>query len=173
VIEMDAVPPAAPSDGIGPGAFSSPYWQNSGARASRERFVLRRVFTAGAVRKGFRMPKAAEPNEKEFTKRRSVEAGLQLADAAHVATWRLYCEVLGLWRGCRVKECRRHRRCLGQPAPCLMRALPGVPQARQLDAAKAVIAGGPRRVPPATHLEWNVRREPLPRLLTWGMQAEQ
>jgi len=42
------------------------------------------------------MQKAA--TEREFTKRRTAEAGLKLADAAHVATWRLYCEVLALWR---------------------------------------------------------------------------
>jgi len=110
-------------------------------------------------------PKA--PNEKEFTKRRSVEAGLTLADAAHSATWRLYCEVLALWRACRIKKCRRHRRCLGEPAACLLRALPTVPQARQLEAAKEVMEGGPRRLPPATHLEWNVRREPLLNLMRW------
>jgi hypothetical protein len=115
------------------------------------------------------MPKARQktPNEKDFTKRRSVEAGLKLADAAHAATWRLYGEVLALWRACRNKKCRRHRRCLGAPAPCLMRALPTVPQARALQAAKEVMAGGPRRVPPATHLEWTVRREPLPSLMRW------
>ena len=115
------------------------------------------------------MPKARQkaPNAKEFTRRRSIEAGLKLADAAHGATWRLYCEVLALWRACRIKTCRRHRRCLGAPAACLLRALPTVPQARQLEAAKEVMAGGPRRVAPATHLEWNVRREPLPSLMTW------
>jgi hypothetical protein len=119
------------------------------------------------------MPKAQQkaPDEKKFTKRRSVEAGLKLADAAHVATWRPYCEVLALWRRCRVKKCRRHRRCLGEPAACLLRALPTVPHAQQLEAAKAVIAGGSRRVPPATHLEWNVRREPLPSLMSWRMTS--
>ena len=39
-------------------------------------------------------------NRKNFTKRRTVEQGLQLADAAHAAVWRLYCEVFGLWRAC-------------------------------------------------------------------------
>jgi hypothetical protein len=33
------------------------------------------------------------------------------------------------------------------------------------------MAGGPRRVPPATHLEWNVRREPLPSLMTWRLAS--
>ena len=77
-------------------------------------------------------------NAKDVTKRRSVEAGIKLADAAHVATWRLYCEVLALWRPCRNKKCRRHRRCLGEPAACLLRAQPTVPQARLLEAAKEV-----------------------------------
>jgi hypothetical protein len=51
----------------------------------------------------------------------------------------------------------------------LLRALAFIPPARREEAAKAVIAGGPRRIPPATHLEWTVRREPLPRLMTWRM----
>jgi len=106
-------------------------------------------------------------NAKDFTKRRSVEAGLKLADAAHVATWQLYCEVLALWRPCRNKKCRRHRRCLGAPAACLLRGQPTVPQARLMEAAKGVMAGGPLRVPPATHLEWTVRREPLQSLTRW------
>ena len=110
-------------------------------------------------------------NEKQFTRRRSIDAGLALADAAHVATWRLYGEVLRLWRTCRIKQCRRHRRCLGEPTACLLRALPSVAQAQQLEAAKAVIAGGPRRVPPATQLEWKVRREPLPALMKWQITS--
>ena len=48
-----------------------------------------------------------------------------------------------------------------------MRGLPAVPEERRLTAAKEVIAGGPRRIPPATHLEWVVRREPLPTLTSW------
>lgn len=112
-------------------------------------------------------PSPQAPGEKEFTKRRSIEAGLALADAAHAATWRLYCEALRLWRACRNKKCRRHRRCFGESAKCLLRALPSVPQARQLEAGKEVMAGGARRVPPATHLEWKIRREPLPMLTAW------
>ena len=48
-----------------------------------------------------------------------------------------------------------------------MRGLPSVPQALRLAAAKEVAAGGPRRVPPATHMEWIARREPLPVLTAW------
>jgi len=107
------------------------------------------------------------PGEKEFTKRRTVAEGLKLADAAHAAVWRLYCDVFKFWRACRVKRCRRHRRCDGEPAACLMRGLPSVPEAERQAAAAAVIAGGPRRIPPATHLEWNLRREPLPLITAW------
>jgi hypothetical protein len=111
--------------------------------------------------------KQKTPVEKAFTKRRSVDDGLALADQAHAAVWRLYCEVFAFWRGCRVKKCRRHRRCLGAPAPCLMRGLACVPEAEQRAAAAAVIAGGPRRVAPATHMEWRLRREPLPLVMAW------
>ena len=115
--------------------------------------------------------RSKQKEEKRFLKRRSVEEGLKLADAAHEATWRLYCEVLGFWRRCKVRACRRHRRCLGEPARCLMQGLPLVPEAQRLAAAKEVIAGGPRRLKPATHLEWVVRREPLPALTSWrGME---
>jgi len=119
------------------------------------------------------MPKSRskQKDEKKFTKRRSVEDGLKLADAAHEATWRLYCEVLRFWRACKARKCRRHRRCLGEPAGCLMRGLPSVPYEQRLAAAKGVIAGGPRRLAPATHLEWVVRREPLPALTTWRKMA--
>jgi hypothetical protein len=81
--------------------------------------------------------------------------------------WRLYCEVFRFWRACPVKRCRRYRRCDGEPARCLMRGLPSVPQAERLAAAKEVMAGGPRRIPPATHLERIVRAEPLPMLTKW------
>jgi hypothetical protein len=115
------------------------------------------------------MPKSPKkhPQEKDFLKRRSLEDGIKLADAAHVATWRLYCEALHLWRACKGRKCRRQRRCLGEPASCLMRGLPGASQAQRLAAAADVITGGPRRIAPATHLEWLVRREPLPALTSW------
>jgi hypothetical protein len=120
-------------------------------------------------RTGDHMPKSSSkhPQEKDFLKRRSLDDGIKLADAAHVATWRLYCEALNLWRACKGRQCRRHRRCLGEPAGCLMRGLPGVSQAQRLDAAMSVVGGGPRCIAPATHLEWLVRREPLPKLTSW------
>jgi hypothetical protein len=87
------------------------------------------------------------------------------------------CDLAALWRGAAAlahlphRKCRRHRRCLGEPAACLLRALPSVSHAQQLEAAKAVMASGPRRIPPATQLEWKVRREPLPALMQWQMAS--
>ena len=107
-------------------------------------------------------------DEKKFLKRRSFEQGRALIDAAHIATHRLYCDVLGFWRHCSKRSCKRQRRCDGEPAGCLMRWLLGVPQAERLKAEKQVIAGGPRRIPPATHMEWFVRRTELATLLKWG-----
>jgi len=76
------------------------------------------------------------PSAKDFNKRRSVEAGLKLADAAHVATWRLYCEVLALWRACS-KEV--------PPPSALPRRTGGVPAAGAADySAGATIGSGER-----------------------------
>ncbi len=88
-------------------------------------------------------------------------------DAAHAATHRLYCETLCFWRHCRLPACKRHRRCLGEPTGCLLRDLRSVPGAQRLRAEKAVIAGGPRRVPPATHIEWFIRRAELATVASW------
>ncbi len=108
------------------------------------------------------------PNQPNFEKRRSFEEGRALIDATHIATHRLYCETLGFWRGCSLRTCKRHRRCMGEPTGCLMRGLLHVPQARRLKAQKQVIKGGPRRIPPATHVEWFVRRTALATVVSWG-----
>jgi hypothetical protein len=110
---------------------------------------------------------AKQPTAKAFLKRRTFEQGKKLADDAHAATWWLYCEVLAFWRTCRLKPCKRHRRCCGEPASCLMRGLPGVTAAARTAAGKAVIAGGPRCIKPASHMEYVVRRQPLAMLTTW------
>jgi hypothetical protein len=93
-----------------------------------------------------------------FLKRRSAEDGLALVIAAHAATRRLYCEVLRFWTSCRSRSCKRHRRCLGDPRQCLYRGMMHVPQAERLRARAAVIAGGPHRLRPASHMEWRVRQ---------------
>jgi len=110
---------------------------------------------------------AQQPTAKAFLKRRTFEQGKTLADDAHAATWRLYCEVLRFWRSCRMKRCRRERRCIGEPASCLVRGLPSVTAAERTAAEKAVIAGGPRRIKPASHMEYVVRRQPLISLTSW------
>lgn len=125
----------------------------------------------GAAARGKQSKETKQPAEKQFLKRRTFAQGKKLADDAHVATWRLYCEVLHFWRSCRMKRCERERRCLGEPASCLMRGLPSVPPAARMAAEKAVIAGGPRRIKPASHMEYVVRRQPLISLFTWRAGA--
>ena len=107
-------------------------------------------------------------NEDIYLKRRPLEQGLAEVDSAHVATHRLYCETLKFWRHCPLRACGRHRRCVGEPTACLMRGLPAVPPAERLKAQDMVIAGGPRRLAPATHIEWSVRRTALATVTTWG-----
>jgi hypothetical protein len=79
-----------------------------------------------------------------------------------------HCETLKFWRICALRACKRHRRCVGEPTGCLMRGLPSVPHAERLKAQDAVIAGGPRRIPPATHIEWCLRRTELATVTSWG-----
>jgi hypothetical protein len=119
-----------------------------------------------------RRNESSQPNEppakQDFLKRRTFEEGRAQVDAAHSATHRLYCDALRFWRRCAKRPCKRHRRCTGEPTGCLMRGLPSVPQAQRLKAQKEVIAGGPRRMAPATHIEWFVRRTELATLVSWG-----
>ena len=49
-----------------------------------------------------------------------------------------------------------------------MRGLIYVPQGRRRKAQQQVIAGGPRRIAPATHVEWFIRRTELTTLASWG-----
>jgi hypothetical protein len=105
--------------------------------------------------------------KQDYLKRRSFAQGKAEVDAAHRATHRLYCEVLRFWRFCPNGACRRHRRCYGDPTHCLGRNHFYVPQSRRLRAQKQVIAGGPRRLPLATHAEWTVRRASFFELMRW------
>jgi hypothetical protein len=106
-------------------------------------------------------------SDQKYLKRRTFEQGLALVDAAHVATWRLYCDALRFWRDCSMRSCQHHRHCLGTTNACLQRGLMFVPASRRLRARQDVIAGGPRGVPPASHMEWQVRREALHTVLSW------
>ncbi len=110
-------------------------------------------------------PKTDKPN---YHKRRSYEQGKAEIDAAHKVPHRLYCDVLRLWRRCSLRPCKRHRRCLGEPSKCFIRALAFVPPSQRLRAQRQVIAGGPRRIPLATHVEWTVRRVEIRELVSWG-----
>jgi len=67
-----------------------------------------------------------------------------------------------------MRTCQRHRRCLGEPTGCFLRGLHYVPPSQRLNAQQQVIAGGPRRIAPATHIEWTVRRTELAKLVSWG-----
>ncbi|MGO9699557.1 MAG: hypothetical protein ACLPX7_09870 [Xanthobacteraceae bacterium] len=107
------------------------------------------------------------PGAPNYEKRRSFAEGRALVDAAHVATHRLYCDALAFWRRCSRAPCKRHRQCVGEPTGCLMRGLPSVPEAVRLRARAEVIAGGPRCVSPATHVEWQVRRNTLAKVVSW------
>jgi hypothetical protein len=108
-------------------------------------------------------------NKQNFLKRRTFEQGRAEIDAAHIATYRLYCDALRFWRRCAKRGCKRHRRCLGDPTDCLTGGLMFTPQSRRLKARKEVIAGGPRRIAPATHVEWTLRRSGLVELVSWSL----
>ena len=99
-------------------------------------------------------------NRQDLNKRYTPQQQQELRNAAKAATQRLYCDVLEIWRGCANKSCRRHLRCMGDPAACLHRGLKNIPQWRQHRAYTEVLAGGPRRIPPANHKEWGMRRTP-------------
>ena len=93
-------------------------------------------------------------------KRHTAEELEALRHAATVAVCRIYCDVIGLWRGCAGKRCKRHRRCCGEPWPCLVRGRAGVPSGRRHQIVAAVRAGGPRRLKPINSIESELRRFP-------------
>jgi hypothetical protein len=94
-----------------------------------------------------------------YNKRATPDEQVVQREAAFAAIGRLYCEVLPLWRVCARGYCRRHRCCLGD-AGCLKRGWPLMPLELRQRAVGQVVAGGPRRVPPATQTEWELRSFP-------------
>jgi hypothetical protein len=94
------------------------------------------------------------------TKRLTPDEEAAQREAAFAAIRQLYREALPLWRTCPRGSCRRHQCCFGEARPCLKRGWPLMPPELQKRAQDQVIAGGPRRLPPATHLEWQLRRYP-------------
>ncbi|MFZ3359734.1 MAG: hypothetical protein WA177_13315 [Xanthobacteraceae bacterium] len=109
-------------------------------------------------------PRMDKPN---YQKRRSFAQGKAEIDAAHVATSRLYCDALRFWRRCTLRGCKRHRRCMGDAIHCLGAGHYLVPPSQRRRAQQEVIAGGPRRVAPATHVEFTVRRVSFFELMNW------
>ncbi|MDE1972379.1 MAG: hypothetical protein KGK33_16770 [Hyphomicrobiales bacterium] len=94
-------------------------------------------------------------------KRRTPDDEQAERDIAFAAIRRLYAESLPLWRFCARGYCRRHRRCAGDDQrACLKRGWPLVPPQLQAQAYALVRQGGPQRRPPATHMEWSLRRFP-------------
>jgi hypothetical protein len=95
-----------------------------------------------------------------YNKRLTPDEQVVQREAAFAAIRRLYCEVVPVWRACPRGGCRRHRCCHGDAAACLKRGWPLVPPQLQKLAHDQVALGGPRRLPPATHTEWELRRFP-------------
>lgn len=95
-----------------------------------------------------------------FNKRLTPDEQAAQREAAFTMIRRLYGETLPLWRFCRCGHCRRHKTCVGDVRSCLERGWPQMPPEVQIEAHHAVMRGGPRRLPPATHREWQLRRFP-------------
>ena len=95
-----------------------------------------------------------------FNKRLTPDEQAAQRDAAFAAIRRLYGEALPIWRFCRHGSCRRHKACIGDVRFCLNRGWPHMPPELQIEAHHAVMGGGPRRLSPATHTEWQLRRYP-------------
>jgi hypothetical protein len=127
-------------------------WHSSGAAASRERISLTNAIMSKRKKRRRRglTNKRLTPDEQEAQR-----------EAAFAAIRRLYAEVLPLWRFCGRGFCRRHKQCGGKDvSPCLQRGWPLMPPEVRTRAYREVIAGGPRRMPAASQIEWDLRRYP-------------
>jgi hypothetical protein len=100
------------------------------------------------------------PNDHNFNKRSTAQQRAALADAAQLATTRLYADVLAFWTICSRRKCRRHRRCAGEVTACLRRNMPTVAQHNHEAARSWVMLGGRNRIAPANHVEYEMRRTP-------------
>jgi hypothetical protein len=97
----------------------------------------------------------------QWHKRHTPEEQREQRAAAFAAIRKLYAEVLPVWRTCQRGFCRRHKSCGGANAQrCLTRCWPLLSEQQQTRAWVDVIAGGPRRVRSATHLEQHLRSYP-------------
>ena len=73
----------------------------------------------------------------EYARRLAVEKALQQ---------RRYCDAFALWQSCPHKACGRQRRCGGEAAQCLRRALDRVPHPEQWRAREDILALTPRNI---------------------------
>jgi len=73
----------------------------------------------------------------EYARRLALEKALQQ---------RRYCDAFALWRICPLMSCRRQRRCGGEAAGCLRRALDRVPHQEQWRARQDILAATPRNI---------------------------
>ncbi len=73
----------------------------------------------------------------EYARRLAVEKALQQLR---------YCDAFALWRTCSHRACRRQRRCCGDAAGCLRRALDRVPHPLQWQARQDILAATPRNI---------------------------
>ena len=97
---------------------------------------------------------------KDLHKRHTPEEQEKRGKRARIALCRIHCDVLGLWRRCANKRCKRYRRCRGDAWPCLQRARGSVPKGMRENIFRQVRAGGPFHVPPVNNLEWEMRQTP-------------
>jgi hypothetical protein len=73
----------------------------------------------------------------EYARRLALEKALQQ---------RRYCDAFALWRSCPHKACRRGRRCGGDAAGCLRRALDRVSHPLQWRARQDILETTPRNI---------------------------
>ena len=103
---------------------------------------------------------AAKGTHRASMMRSTAQQRAALANAAQVATGRLYADVLAFWTACSRTRCRRHRRCAGEVTARLRRNMPSVAEHNHEAARSWVIVGGRNRIAPANHIEYEMRRTP-------------
>jgi hypothetical protein len=97
----------------------------------------------------------------QWNKRLTPEEQHERKEVAFAAIRKLYAQVLPLWRSCQRGYCRRHRYCGGADAQrCLEHCWRLLPEQQKTQAWCQVIAGGPRRIRPATPTEERLRNFP-------------
>jgi hypothetical protein len=104
--------------------------KTAGQKVSQNLSVLSAMLKAGLKPKRKLSPV-------EYARRVAVEKALQQ---------RRYCDAFALWRSCPHKACRRQRRCGGDAAQCLRRALDCVLHPEQWRARQDILEATPRNI---------------------------